>query len=398
MKVIKSQADYETTLERIEELMQSDPAPDSELNDELEVLVVLVEEYERRLYPIDPPSPLEALQFRMEQGGLTQRDLVPFIGSRAKVSEVLSGKRPLSLAMLRALHTGLGIPAASLLQDQDRDEQAEAGFDWDRFPIREMTKRDWLPSAEAGGEIIDQLREFLAPILSASDSFAVARRTSHLRAGREMDDYALLAWTARVAQKAGGQEIAGEYRESSLDGHVLRELAQLSRFEQGPQLAVQFLGERGIHLVVEKQLPKTHLDGAAIAIAGKSPTVGLTLRHDRTDNFWFTLMHELAHVMLHFGSSETRFFDDMDVREGEDSKEREADELAGEALIPQAAWESSAVQFVRSPEAVEQLAMDLKIHPAIVAGRIRHERRSYRVLSNFVGAGQVRQWFPDVAW
>ena len=118
-KVIKNDREYEAALERIEELM--DAVPDTPEGDELELLSTLVELYEEKRYPIDLPDPVEAIRFRMEQVGLKQQDLVPYIGSRSKVSEVLNGKRPLSLKMIRALHKGLGIPAEVLLHEPGAD-------------------------------------------------------------------------------------------------------------------------------------------------------------------------------------------------------------------------------------------------------------------------------------
>ncbi len=94
--------------------------------DRLELLALLVRDYEDKHYPIDMPDPVEAITFRMEQMGLTRKDLERYIGSRSKVSEVLSGKRRLSLSMIRALHEGLGIPAEVLLGRPDRPELENA--------------------------------------------------------------------------------------------------------------------------------------------------------------------------------------------------------------------------------------------------------------------------------
>ncbi len=112
-KVIKTEADYDEALSRIEELMEMEET--SEVVDELELLATLVELYEAEVYPIPPPDPIDALRFRMEQQGLKQKDLVPFMGSKSKVSEVLAGKRMLSLNMIRKLHEGLGMPLEVLL-------------------------------------------------------------------------------------------------------------------------------------------------------------------------------------------------------------------------------------------------------------------------------------------
>ena len=114
-KVIKNDREYEATLGRISEIMDS--APNTPAGDELELLATLVELYEKERFPIDLPDPIEAIRFRMEQGGLKQQDLVPYVGSASKVSEVLSGRRPLSLKMMRSLYRGLGIPAEVLLRE-----------------------------------------------------------------------------------------------------------------------------------------------------------------------------------------------------------------------------------------------------------------------------------------
>jgi HTH-type transcriptional regulator/antitoxin HigA len=112
-RVIKTLAQYEAMLARIEEIF--DAKPGTAKGDELELLLLLVETYEDTAYPIDLPDPIAALRFRMEQEGLRPKDLIPYIGSKSKVSEVLSGQRPLSLTMIRKLVTGMGIPAEALL-------------------------------------------------------------------------------------------------------------------------------------------------------------------------------------------------------------------------------------------------------------------------------------------
>jgi HTH-type transcriptional regulator/antitoxin HigA len=113
-RIIKTQAQYEATLARIEEIF--DARPGTAMGDELELLLLLVETYEDAAYPIDLPDPILALRFRMEQGGLRPKDLIPYIGSKSKVSEVLSGQRPLSLTMIRKLVAGSLLPAEVALQ------------------------------------------------------------------------------------------------------------------------------------------------------------------------------------------------------------------------------------------------------------------------------------------
>lgn len=111
--LLKTKKDYEQALARIDELF--DAKPGTKEADELELLVALVELYEQKLYHIDPPTPIDAIKFRMEQEGLTKSDMVEYLGSKSKVSEVFSGKRGLSLTMIRKLSSELDIPADVLI-------------------------------------------------------------------------------------------------------------------------------------------------------------------------------------------------------------------------------------------------------------------------------------------
>jgi len=114
IKPIKTEADYLAVLGEIERLFEA--APDTPEGDRLEVLTTLVEAYEAKHYNIPLPNPIEAILYHMESRGLSRRDLEPYIGSRARVSEVLNRKRPLTMEMIRNLHRGLGLPAEVLIQ------------------------------------------------------------------------------------------------------------------------------------------------------------------------------------------------------------------------------------------------------------------------------------------
>ena len=115
IKPIKTERDNEEALARIEQLW--DAQPNTPEGDELDVLVTLVQAFEEAHYPIEAPNPVEAIRFRMEQAGLEDADLVPYLGQRSRVSEVLSFKRRLSIGMIRKLNEGLKIPLESLIRD-----------------------------------------------------------------------------------------------------------------------------------------------------------------------------------------------------------------------------------------------------------------------------------------
>ncbi|MCU0797675.1 MAG: hypothetical protein MUF31_17270 [Akkermansiaceae bacterium] len=114
-KIIRSEEAYEEALSLVANLM--DAKPGSRQEEDLELWSLLIENYEKEHHPIEDPDPIEAIRFRMDQLGLHRKDLEPYIGQKSKVSEVLNRKRPLSLQMIRALHSSLGIPAAVLVRE-----------------------------------------------------------------------------------------------------------------------------------------------------------------------------------------------------------------------------------------------------------------------------------------
>lgn len=114
---IHSETDHQKALERIEEIF--DAKPGSAEGDELEILGILVDEYEKKNFPIEAPKPVEAIKFRMEQLGLEQKDLAKILGSKSRASEILSGKRSLSLRQIKLLYKKLGIPAEILIQEPE---------------------------------------------------------------------------------------------------------------------------------------------------------------------------------------------------------------------------------------------------------------------------------------
>ena len=394
-KVIKTETEYEAALARLDELF--DAKPGTPKGDEFELWVTLVEIYEEEHFPIDLPDPITAIRFRMEQAGLRQVDLLPYIGSPSRVSEVLNGKRKLSLSMIRKLHEGLGIPAEVLLQEPNASMPVvHPEIKWPRFPIAEMLKRGWFPNFNGTlSEAKEMAEELISPLifprgLEKERVPCFLRRS--IRSDTKMDEYALSAWCARVLDQARNETIP-PYRPGTVTKEFCREIVHLSYLDDGPALAKEFLNRSGIHFVTESHLPKTHLDGAAFWASTDRPVVALTLRYDRLDNFWFTLCHELAHVGLHLGSnSQEAFVDDLDAH-GANSVEDKADAFAADALIPTAEWKKSDLQDKWSPDAVIAFAKKLRVHPAIVAGRIRRERNNYRILSRFVGHGAVRRVF-----
>lgn len=397
-KVIKNETAYEAALARLSALMDLDPAPGSPDADELELLAVLIREWEARSVPAARPDPIDAILFRMEQAGLNRKDLVPFIGSLARVSEVLGRKRPLSIAMMRRLHHGLGIPADVLLGSEEAEVAApaaadESELDYSRLPLREMAARGYFGAVKGGVKRLKEeaqslLRRSFGELLTDKTSPLLLRAPMHQRGNKRLDPYALAAWRMIVVKKARSATLEGQYERGVVNESWLRDLARLSAFRDGPRLAVEHLSRHGIALVFEPHFPRTFLDGAVLIHDG-TPIVALTLRHDRLDNFWFVLMHELAHLALHLRDGDVIFVDNLDEPDASDDVEREADRLASDALIPPAAWNAAPVRRTLAAADALALARELRISPAIVAGRLRHETRNFRLMTKLVGHGLV---------
>lgn len=399
VKTIKSREDHSAAVARLSALMSVEPKAGSREENELELLALVIEDYERRTVPPAHPDPVEAILFRMDQMNLNRKDLVPYIGSVSKVSEVLARKRPLSLSMIRRLNKGLGIPAEVLIEDvaADDDIPDDGSLDYRRFPLKEMQERgcfgDFKGSARRLEDYAEDLiKRWMGDLLPRADEPAFLRAPLHQRGERRADDTALLAWRMCVVRKAREAAPAREYREGSITSSWLRELARLSAFDEGPRLAKEHLARNGVILVIERHFKRTFLDGAAMLDRGR-PIVALTLRHDRIDNFWFALLHELAHVAKHLTAETPVFIDDLE-HPGNQALEAEADAIASEALIPAGSWQAAGVRETKSSADAIAFAHEIGVHPAIVAGRLRHETGDFRLLTQLIGrAGQVSRCF-----
>ncbi|EBP4509290.1 ImmA/IrrE family metallo-endopeptidase, partial [Salmonella enterica] len=128
------------------------------------------------------------------------------------------------------------------------------------------------------------------------------------------------------------------------------------------------------------------------------PIIALSLRLDRLDNFWFTLLHEVVHIWKHVGSNNT-FVDDLESpRDSKDKIEAEANRIARDTLIPRVVWKRSEAYLNPTSANIDKLSRELKIHPAIIAGRIRRESGKYNQFSDLIGQGEVRKHFPNQNW
>jgi HTH-type transcriptional regulator/antitoxin HigA len=255
--------------------------------------------------------------------------------------------------------------------------------------LKHARAHGWLDKADQSDDSgISQLRRTVAEHVGEYGT------PSLLRTGLNVEDltkdWLLLAWKAQVTRTALKFIQRNRIKYRPLDISWLKDLVRLSAFDDGPVRAKALLAEHGIIAIIEPQIAGMKVDGAAFLV-DDIPVIGMTLRLDVVDNFWFTLLHEIAHVILHYRTGlASGFFDDAD-NPGIDEVEAEANQFASNMLIPDELWKRSPARIAKTAEPIERFAQQLGIAPAIVFGRVRMERQDYRLFSDKIGRGRIRK-------
>jgi HTH-type transcriptional regulator/antitoxin HigA len=330
--------------------------------------------------------------------GLTQKELARKLGLKEQQIQRYEADRysTISIANFQRIASVLGVQWEIKLSDW-------MGSGWNvAHDVSATEVKKILKHARANG----WFEENSVPDTTDEESFNYLQRyvsdhivkygsPSLLRTGLNVqdhsDDLLLLAWKARVTRRAEKIIATGEIEYRPLDISWLLDLVKLSESSDGPARARELLLSKGIVLVAEPQITGMKVDGAAFLVGG-IPVIGLTLRRDTIDNFWFTLMHEVGHAILHYRAGlAIGFFDDTEAL-SLDEIENEANEFASNILIPEEKWKRSPARIAKSTAVVEKFARDLRIHSAIVFGRIQKERGNYATFSNLVGRGLVKKY------
>jgi HTH-type transcriptional regulator/antitoxin HigA len=336
--------------------------------------------------------------------GLSQRDLAGRLGMKEQQVQRYEADyySTISLANLRKIAAFLNVEIQAKVAAKTDDlisdlfELAhEVSAQELQKVVRFVRRNDWLPEKYLSAADNDASAALIQYVASARDKFG---SPALLRTGLNTEDYhkdlSLLAWRARASEIAQTAAAKIEVEFDPTDISWLKTLVQASRQEDGPRQAERIMAEHGVALIVIPHVPGLRLDGAAF-IEGAIPVVALTIRYDRVDSFWFTLLHELGHIYLHLYSGlRLGFYDDID-HEKRDAAELEANEFAGACIISDEQWKTSPARVTKSEGAVERLADSLSINPALLFGRIRKERGNYKIFTDRVGQGGVRRWWQD---
>lgn len=385
----------------------------SSLEQQLKDLDAQVEEYEKlrsgRVKRLFPNSIKEIGQTLIEARiaqGLSQRSLAERLGMKEQQVQRYEQERYQAANLTRVAEVAEALQLDLIAFFESRSDSVlnkiapnlRGGFDASRLPTREMKNRGWLGRLRLPEAVTGPLNDVdLAAAFVSQSLGAQALYRHHVRSGSAQDEYALLAWKAQVLHRSRIYAESERPPAFSEEG-LVRKLVELSARQDGPIQAVKVLRQHGVIIVLERHLPGTFLDGAAMLLNGETPVIGLTLRHDRLDNFWFTLLHELGHVFLHRdrGLSEGFFDEEGDAAASE--LEDEADEFAESAFMPNELWRKSFVRFTKVKDQVVQFARERGIASAVVAGRIRRERKDWSLFSDLIGQGSLRKLMSSAGY
>jgi HTH-type transcriptional regulator/antitoxin HigA len=344
------------------------------------------------LRPFRPIKPGEMLQEELDSRGWNQADLADIVGRPVQaINEIIAGKKAVTpdtaVALSRALGTSpeywLNLESAYRLDLLEKGHGGGGEIErrsrlYAKAPVKELIKRRWISARNVRD--IDRLeREVCAflevPSLDETSTLTMAARKS---APDDPHNLAQLAWGCRVRQIARQIKVA-RYRRDALEKAVT-ELPKLSTSSKEMRKLPSILAELGVRFVILEHLPKTRIDGASLWLDNERPVIALTFRYDRIDCFWFTLMHELAHVLSEDAKKNEMLVDnslvgkDAEPAEYKLNVETKANKLAGEWLIPASRLQRFLVKtlpFISRTE-VLSFAADLGVHPAIVVGRLQH--------------------------
>lgn len=358
------------------------------------------------LRPFRPIRPGELLQEELDARGWTQADLAKILGRPVQaINEIIAGKKAITAETAVALSRALDAPAEYWLRldaqyrldllhqrrplpEEDISRRARV---YAAAPIKELLKRRWLSVADPQdpGQLERAVCKFFGTnSIDEKPDLAFAARRGRPDAP---ESPSLLAWVCH-ARALAAQERVVMVRSMHVraEGTAARraslasEIATLPRLSTLPDGATRVRGRLralGVRMVFAEHLPNTRIDGAAFWLDDSTPVVALSLRYDRVDWFWFTLMHELAHVVSSHARREMRVDDALVGRDAEKaanktSEESTADRLATDWLIPP----DRLAAFVRETkpyfdrERVLAFAEEIGVHPGIVVGRLQHEK------------------------
>ena len=339
--------------------------------------------------PAEVFSPGEYLSDELEARGWSQTELAEILGRPATVvNQIVRGKRSITPELAKELAAALGTSAELWLNLENAYQLGQAGAApsriarraalRERCPIREMASRGWINNSENIDVLEAEVVRFLG-VQSLADrqrlAFA-AKQTAydtHLSPSQEV-------WLIRVKQLAETMVVA-EFSTDKLDMAV-EKLRDLLRSPDEARHVPKLLADAGVRFVVVEQLPGLKVDGVCFWLSAAKPVIGMSLRHDRIDNFWFVLRHEIEHVLNGEGVDSAVIDNDLDQLPAEQSEqERRANAAASAFCVPPNELEDFVARKgpLFTDENIRQFAHRLNLHSGLVAGQLRRRLEKWNL-------------------
>ncbi len=338
-------------------------------------------------------GPGDSIKEELEFYGWDQKDLADIMGlSEKHVSQLLTNKVPITFDMARQLSQvfkqspqfWLNLDTnyrLRLEENTQSEETTDRALIFQYMPIRDMKKKEWISPTE---DLVEQVKRFW-DIKELKFDFLKELIPAYFRkstAQNHFNPYFALTWLRVAKNKIKNIQSVEKFNEENLY-RLSDEIAQMSVEADGIEKIITSLREIGVIFLYLPHLEKTYTDGA-VFWHNSNPVIVYTARYDRNDNFWFTLTHEIGHILLHDKSGKSEFIDNIYNIDMEDSAENEADEFARKHLKL-----NEIIRFFKGVERISRkkvlhVAEILEIHPSIIIGCLQHEKKiKYSTLNDF---------------
>jgi HTH-type transcriptional regulator/antitoxin HigA len=340
--------------------------------------------------PAEAFAPGEYLLDELEARGWSQADFAEILERpEAAISEIINGKRGITPATAKELAEALGTSAMFWLnleaayrlhitEPAPKRIRIKAALS-ERYPIRDMVRRGWIEYSKTPEVLESRVLDFFG-VSSIEEEPKLPFAVKKTGGGEDDLTPAQLAWLYRVSQIASAMKV-GSYSEKALR-NALPELRALMREPEGARDVPQLLEDCGVRFVVVEPFPSSKIDGVAFWLDPSQPVIGMSLRFDRIDNFWFVLRHEIEHILRrHAGTIDSELVEHAD-EPGLPEQERVANSEAAEFCVPQAQLDN----FIRrmkpmfSERRVVGFALMQQVHPGVVVGQLQRKIRRYNLL------------------
>lgn len=256
------------------------------------------------------------------------------------------------------------------------------------IPTRELAGRGVISGQPIPGDLFflfkNSFQSFKSPMFRASKD--------EIGAEESLQRALVLSWMSLIGFRAKTLDLP-PFSADSLTKDYLSSLVKLSVDPNNLTEIPEILRSIGIGFVVEKAIDRAKVDGAVYVNENGNPIIGMSLRYDRLDNFWFTLLHELSHLVLHLDRLSDPIIDDLHDDQPLSEIEKEANYYARETILPKKIWRRCRLKSSHKVDAVEELAQSLEIHPALVIGRFHHETNRHDLFRDILHSVSVRDYF-----